>query len=98
MAMVLTSSSHDGGAPMTTRSSRVKWMLASSRADLEPARYLGVLRDLPAPGEPGDWCDVVVRDERGEMRWRVVVVDTARSTPQHGHAEREPVRSASAAG
>jgi hypothetical protein len=32
----------------------VKWMLASSTARLDAARYLGERRELPPPGEPGE--------------------------------------------
>ena len=53
----------------------VKWMLASSTTRLDAARYLGERRELPQAGEPGQWCDVLVRDGDGDQRWRVVAVD-----------------------
>jgi hypothetical protein len=52
-----------------------RWAIARSRLDLDPARYLGEPRDLPAAAsrQPGDWCDVVISDGEGEMRWTLVV-------------------------
>jgi hypothetical protein len=52
-----------------------RWAIARSRLELDPARYLGEPRDLPAAvsREPGDWCDVVISDGEGEMRWTLVV-------------------------
>jgi hypothetical protein len=56
------------------------WTVAHSREGLDPTRYLGELADLPAgDGDPGDWCDVVVADSEGVMRWTLVVA--ARTAP-----------------
>jgi hypothetical protein len=51
------------------------WMVAHSREILDPSRYLGELGDLPVDGSPGDWCDVVITDREGVMRWTLVAVD-----------------------
>jgi len=58
----------------------VHWELASSEARFDPDRYLGELRQLPSSARPGDWCTVIVVDERGEMRFTLVVVDPSRTT------------------
>ena len=52
-----------------------RWTIARSRVGLEPRRYLGELRELPRECKPGDWCDVVVLDEQGEMRWTFLFVE-----------------------
>jgi hypothetical protein len=54
-----------------------RWTIARWPRRRDPARYLGELRRLPAADErrPGDWCDLVVRDEERAMRWTLVVVD-----------------------
>jgi hypothetical protein len=55
------------------------WRVVHSREGLDPTRYLGELADLPAgEADPGAWCDVVVADSEGVMRWTLVV---AASTP-----------------
>ena len=51
------------------------WSIASPGADLRPQQYLGELRELPEPQLPGQWCDVVVEERDGPMRWRLVVVE-----------------------
>ena len=52
------------------------WMVAHSRQILDPSRYLGELGDLPTNElRPGAWCDVVIADSEGEMRWTLVLVD-----------------------
>lgn len=52
----------------------VGWTIVDSGTDLDPERYLGEFGDLPREeGEPGKWCDVVVRDSLGEMRWTFVL-------------------------
>jgi hypothetical protein len=52
------------------------WMVAHSRELLDPSRYLGELDDLPTSElQPGAWCDVVLADSEGEMRWTLVLVD-----------------------
>lgn len=58
-----------------------QWGIAPSRLDLDPARYLGERAFLlsPAGQEPGDWCDVVIGDGEGEIRW-TLVVQTVRAT------------------
>jgi hypothetical protein len=57
------------------------WMVAHSRQILDTSRYLGELSDLPT-GEvqPGDWCDVVIADSEGEMRWTLVLVECTSAT------------------
>jgi hypothetical protein len=72
----------------------LKWMLASSTSEFDEARCLGELRELPPPGEPGDWCDVLVHDDHGDQRWRVVVAETAQRPDP---AQSEAVRSGSRA-
>ena len=51
------------------------WSIADPGADLRPDQYVGELRELPEPELPGQWCDVVVEDGNGPMRWRLVVVE-----------------------
>jgi hypothetical protein len=58
----------------------VHWELASPEAWFDPDRYLGEFRELPSSARPGEWCTVTVVDERGEMRFTLVVVEPARTT------------------
>jgi hypothetical protein len=53
--------------------------MALSELDLEPTCYLGELRELPpAPTQdPGAWCELVVHDHEGEMRWTLVVFESS---------------------
>ena len=82
------------------------WTIAWTRDALEPARFLGVLRDLP-PAEDqhaGDWCELI-HDDLNE-RWTLLVVDpavavqvgsrgrAARSRAHSGPSECVPVRRA----
>jgi hypothetical protein len=60
--------------------SPTQWALASPGAQLEPAEYLGELVDLPSSARPGEWCTIVLHDERGEMRWTLVAVEPARTS------------------
>ena len=49
------------------------WTIVHRWEELDPARYLGEFGDLPLrDGQPGDWCEVVMRDSHGEMRWTLV--------------------------
>jgi hypothetical protein len=59
------------------------WRIASTAEALDPSRYLGVFRELPAAGgrEPGDWCDVILHDELGEIRWMLVVAEVGEWGP-----------------
>jgi hypothetical protein len=53
----------------------IGWSIADPDTELPPDRYLGAFGDLPlADGEPGEWCDVVMHDSLGEMRWTFVLV------------------------
>jgi hypothetical protein len=54
-----------------------EWTIAPSGLELDPRRYLGELRELPpAPAqESGAWCEIVVHDREGEMRWTLVVFE-----------------------
>ncbi len=60
------------------RQPNATWKVVHSLDTLDPGRYLGELSELP-PGEPrpGDWCDVVVSDSQGTMRWTLAVVESA---------------------
>ena len=52
----------------------VGWTIVEPSAELDPGQYLGEFGELPIEdGEPGTWCDVVMRDSLGEMRWRFVL-------------------------
>jgi hypothetical protein len=52
----------------------VGWTIVEPGAELDPDQYLGEFGELPVEeGEPGKWCDVVMRDSLGEMRWRFVL-------------------------
>jgi hypothetical protein len=57
------------------------WMVAQSRDVLDTGRYLGELGDLPLHANPGDWCDVVIADAEGVMRWTLVAVDCTNAVP-----------------
>jgi hypothetical protein len=59
----------------------LRWAISAHGCD--PARYLGEVRLLPAveEREPGDWCDLVVRDEEQASRWTLVVVDDGDGKP-----------------
>jgi hypothetical protein len=52
-----------------------RWTIARSPLGLDPTRYLGELRELPSPAGlvPGEWCEVVISDGEGAMRWTLVV-------------------------
>jgi hypothetical protein len=53
----------------------VGWTIVDAGAELDPEQYLGEFGELPAEGEkPGTWCDVVVHDSLGEMRWTFMLV------------------------
>ena len=53
----------------------VGWTIVGPGRELDPNLYLGEFGELPSErGEPGEWCDVVVRDSLGEMRWTFVLV------------------------
>jgi hypothetical protein len=65
---------------------RLTWIRTREGIALSPERYLGELSDLPRHAEPGDWCDLVILDSEGEMRWIVVAVESdaaALSTDDH---------------
>lgn len=50
------------------------WVIARSRHGLDPERFLGELGELPLGDRiPGEWCEVVVSDRHGPMRWTLVV-------------------------
>src|SRR5438477_3231936 len=71
-----------------SRAEDVGWTMAHSRAVLNPAQYLGEFIDLPpVSGIPGAWCDVVIHDPYGEMRWTFLVVQGAslRVTGERGN-------------
>ena len=57
-----------------------RWTIARSPLGLDPDRYLGELGELPSPANlaPGDWCDVVINDGEGAMRWTLLVEETHR--------------------
>ncbi len=68
----------------------IGWTIADFGAELAQERYLGAFGDLPvAGGEPGEWCDVVVHDSLGEMRWTFVLV-RGRSQCVSDRTEAEP--------
>lgn len=50
------------------------WAIVRSGPGLDPERYVGAFRELPSPGAPGEWCELVVHDHWGEMRWTLLVV------------------------
>jgi hypothetical protein len=56
---------------------QARWAIAHRPRGCDPAGYLGELRHLPSADlrRPGDWCDLVVRDEDRALRWTLVVVD-----------------------
>jgi hypothetical protein len=57
------------------------WRIVHSRSGLDPAHYLGELSDLPTgERDPGEWCDVVVKDSEGVMRWTLLFVEQARAS------------------
>ena len=58
----------------------VRWSLVPSSAQLDPARFVGEVADLPSSAHPGDWCTVVVVDALGEMRWTLVALETERTS------------------
>jgi hypothetical protein len=52
----------------------VGWTIVEPGVELDPDEYLGEFGELPAEeGNAGTWCDVVVHDSVGEMRWRFVL-------------------------
>jgi hypothetical protein len=52
----------------------VGWTIVEPGAELDPGQYLGEFGELPVEeGVPGKWCDVVMRDSLGEVRWRFVL-------------------------
>jgi hypothetical protein len=58
----------------------VEWTVVTSTVGLAADRYRGELTDLPLrDAAPGDWCRIVVRDERGEMRWTLLAIETAKA-------------------
>jgi len=60
-----------------------RWAIARKPDGRDPARYLGELRLLPAAErrQPGDWCDLVVRDEQQTTRWTLVILDDSAAIP-----------------
>lgn len=54
------------------------WALAPADAPLDPAQYLGELTELPEPRVGGDWCDVRIHDDDGELHWRLIAVEAGR--------------------
>jgi hypothetical protein len=65
----------------------VGWTIVDSGIRLDPEQYLGEFGELPnEDGEPGKWCDVVVHDSLGEMRWTFVLVP-GRSQSVSNHRE-----------
>src|SRR2546428_1363497 len=65
---------------VTPHPTSVFWILAPSRTELDPARCLGELPELPAAVQPGDWCTIVAVDDRGEMRLTLVALEVERTT------------------
>ena len=61
-----------------TRGVPLWWTMAPSDASLDPARYLGRLSELPEPRLGGEWCDVTLHDEGGELNWRLIAVEQGR--------------------
>src|SRR5712691_10029595 len=61
------------------------WTIVRSPDALDPQRYLGELTNLPIGArDPGDWCDVVMRDREGAMRWTLVLLERASTTAPAG--------------
>lgn len=52
----------------------VRWELAGPSHLLSPSRYMGERTDLPPLAEVGAWCDVVLHDLEGGLRFRLVAV------------------------
>jgi hypothetical protein len=57
-----------------------QWELAPAAAELDPARGLGELANLPESPHPGDWCTIVVGTKIGEIRWTFVARELERTT------------------
>ena len=53
-----------------------RWAIARN-SGRDPERFLGELRHLPAAErrEPGEWCELVVEDERRTTKWTLVILD-----------------------
>ena len=66
-----------GRCGMSTYVAGRRWAIARRPDGCDPARYLGELRHLPAAErrQPGEWCDLVVRDERQTTKWTLVILD-----------------------
>jgi hypothetical protein len=62
------------------RARELLWAIAPADLSLDPERYLGDLRELPEPAEPGQWCEVTVEDAEGHLRWRLIAVEAGRET------------------
>jgi len=62
---------------MSTYVAGRRWAIARWADGCDPARYLGELRHLPAAErrQPGEWCDLVVRDEQQTTKWTLVILD-----------------------
>jgi hypothetical protein len=64
----------------TRTNGETSWEIVRDGAALEPGRYLGVLREIPRDRHSvGDWFELVVVDTEGELRWRLVAVEHART-------------------
>ena len=57
-----------------------EWELASPTAQLDAARGLGELSELPPEPRLGDWCTIVVAAEDWEFRWTFVAREHERAT------------------
>jgi hypothetical protein len=68
-----------GNPVAEARGTVLTWAIVSSKRGLPRSRYLGELRELPDAHAPGDWCDIVVCDGRGEMRWTLLAVERGRT-------------------
>jgi hypothetical protein len=77
---------------------RLTWIRTREGIALSPERYLGELSDLPRHAEPGDWCDLVIVDTEGEMRWIVVAAESDAAALAADHSRRSHQPGAEAGG
>ena len=68
------------------------WALAPAGVALDPARYLGELDQLPEPRLGGEWCDVRIHDDEGELSWRLVAVEAGREDSLFEARREEPIK------
>jgi len=70
-----------------------EWELAWPTAQLDSARGLGELSELPPASRPGDWCTIVAAADDGEIRWTFVARELERTTSifvDRRHAQSPP--------